>query len=770
MTKKIWIDRSRSLDYRRCHRLRYLTYHSGSQHLGLVPVRKSIHLVLGGAVHAGLEVLLRESQAWLNESRYCVDNAGQASTLDQQLQFFFVDSRGIVDGKTVVRQIEDAAVAAALADLAEASKGGVEVDTQEQAAGSQTATAITASTMSARSAGDMAAGVAAGGDSAIMIDFGDWDASSGQFRPAADLRTAKSVTITETMPIDEARKFADKIDATVVGKQDMTLREKLEASIAAVDIVGPIQWAASGEFDSGVLVKAPAVGGSQTGDGLVDVAQVTGGSNPLPTTITTVQRDDWAEPVYIEVKPGKAFVDTVPDSTADALLDQVQVDVARAVAADNQATGMDGYLREELAALVEAMVRSYSRRRLRPLLEQFEVLEVEREGSWKLGEARLPVWVCAVHGDIKESDISDPSQNSFDGQPLCNLCLAEGLTAAEAQVPYKAISDRELWFASRHDALLLERATGYLYLQSYKTTGSWDRRKEQDAAVDMQGLSEAVDVERRMEEAWKLLNSDMNKAYAIAAFAGDDSILRDQEGFTKTLDELVSGDIQRWLVTLPEPPKILGVRYEYLLKGARRQDKRGDLAPNGFPRYVADTPLVRAWKQDGIAAEDRRWQPSYEWWELSGKSRRLDYRSWQKAGVWKFMPVAEWIGMLDSGEVTEGQYDVGGNPVDVLGEQFITPITVYRNSDDMLDMLEQLEAQEQQVAIDVAAVYAVENDYAAMRSELNRRFPQTRAACSYPGSCQMKSVCFGPQAIREDPESSGLYQIRVPNHPQENCA
>jgi hypothetical protein len=47
-------------------------------------------------------------------------------------------------------------------------------------------------------------------------------------------------------------------------------------------------------------------------------------------------------------------------------------------------TRFDRYLRAEQGALVEAMMRAYMRRRLRPLLEEFQILEVEREGTWEL--------------------------------------------------------------------------------------------------------------------------------------------------------------------------------------------------------------------------------------------------------------------------------------------------------------------------------------------------------------------------------------------------
>ena len=50
--KKIFVNRSRTQTYDRCKRLRSIS-HSGSAGRGVVPVRKSIHLVLGGAVHVG---------------------------------------------------------------------------------------------------------------------------------------------------------------------------------------------------------------------------------------------------------------------------------------------------------------------------------------------------------------------------------------------------------------------------------------------------------------------------------------------------------------------------------------------------------------------------------------------------------------------------------------------------------------------------------------------------------------------------------------------
>lgn len=35
-------------------------------------------------------------------------------------------------------------------------------------------------------------------------------------------------------------------------------------------------------------------------------------------------------------------------------------------------------------------------------------------------------------------------------------------------------------------------------------------------------------------------------------------------------------------------------------------------------------------------------------------------------------------------------------------------------------------------------------------------------------TCAYSKICYGGEDIRRDPFASGLYKIRVPNHPQEN--
>ena len=203
--KRIWTDRSRSETAQRCRRLRWLEYHEGSAERGLSPVRKSIHLVIGGAYHAGMEQLLRDSQAQIDAHAANFPE----STLAGQIEVLFL---GITPAGSHIALIEQAAVDAALAELMEMARGGVEVDQIEQPqpqqqpqqpASTQNATQQPAGDAggslvpqltemvrreAARQRGSQQHEVS---ESPIVIEFGDFDASSGQFGvevPPASIR------------------------------------------------------------------------------------------------------------------------------------------------------------------------------------------------------------------------------------------------------------------------------------------------------------------------------------------------------------------------------------------------------------------------------------------------------------------------------------------------------------------------------------------------------------------------------------------------------
>jgi hypothetical protein len=401
----------------------------------------------------------------------------------------------------------------------------------------------------------------------------------------------------------------------------------------------------------------------------------------------------------------------------------------------------DDYLWQEQSSLVEGMVRAYARRRLRPLLEEFEVLEVEREGEWELATGDYGAGAGYLkYGENWAGELSDPYSIAF---------------------------------MSRPDALLRSRVDNSLYLMSFKTAATWDRRKELDAQHDMQGLSEGVEVERRLGEWWIQIND-----------TPDDTALTE---CCKKLDiEYCTG---RYLKSIPAPPRILGIRYEYMLKGYRGKDKELS-AKLGFDCWSQRSHLVRKYvahstpvKGSAFSLGDECW--SYDYLKEDGGTTNLYY------GHWKSEPVDDvkvWIDKLDQSEEVMSAYDstVGQDPRSLgwksagqtlgftvqhpLNAIFIPPITVYRSDDQLRDWLEQVEAQEVKVAESVVLVAAA-TDEDERRSLLNILFPQSRRACEYPSTCGFcakgQDVCFGGEDIRARPLESGKFVRRVPNHPQE---
>ena len=418
----------------------------------------------------------------------------------------------------------------------------------------------------------------------------------------------------------------------------------------------------------------------------------------------------------------------------DELMDMVQAGTGK----------FNRYLVQEQTSLVEALVRAYARRRLRPLLEQYEVLEVEREGSWLLHED--------VHGEPVEE-----SHETYNPET--------GLTSSPIM---KWVVDRELYFMSRPDALLLDRQSRHLFILSFKTTGGWDVRKARDIEHDMQGLSEGIEIERRLGE-W---HSRIVNEIPPWTKPGQDPKL---PGCTQAMFD--------YLRDLPAPPRILGIRYEFLLKGDRRSDK--ELQQEiGLDVRAQRSHLIRGYLNKGMTAGDAQWNWSFQYLKEGGEASRLYAKNWPSAPVWEHMTIKEWIDKLDAtAELVVADADASGMSVQQAGwsspaqatgttathpldDAFIPPIIVYRSEDDLRDLVEQMEASEVRIAEGAAAVNAASDD-GEKRHLLNIHFPMSRHSCEYPSQCPFTKICFGSEELRRDPMGSGLFVPRAPNHPQE---
>ena len=106
---------------------------------------------------------------------------------------------------------------------------------------------------------------------------------------------------------------------------------------------------------------------------------------------------------------------------------------------------------------------------------------------------------------------------------------------------------------------------------------------------------------------------------------------------------------------------------------------------------------------------------------------------------------------------------------DPLAECFVPPVTVYRGDDEARDWLEQVEAQETQVAQAVEQMQALEwaEEAGERRSLLNQLFPMHRTRCQWPSQCCYVGVCYGAAGALDALVVDGKFKTRVPNHPAE---
>jgi hypothetical protein len=480
-----------------------------------------------------------------------------------------------------------------------------------------------------------------------------------------------------------------------------------EARMGVVSARKPLPLAVGGSVHAGLAVLLQCTMGIPLGELSFELAELKAVRAALADFST------FANALDIDTSEQAAFLAT----TTDPSLKEMHEGIVRRAKSD-----FDLYLYTEQAALVEGMVRAYARRRLRPLLEQYEVLEVEREGQWELHES--------------EQDFSYPG----------------GRRPA-------------VWFMSRPDALLLERDSRQLYILSFKTAGGWDIRKARDAEHDMQGLGEGVEVEKRLARHWEVIQQVKKRLPE-----GQD-VLEVAVG-----KEVLSGAMLDFLKRSPAPPRILGIRYEYMLKGDRWVDK--DLSAKlGVEVRSQRSPLVRGYLNQGMTSGDEQWNVSWDYVKEDGTSSKLYWKNWKSSPVWEHQTMREWIDKLDATVMTVGEENhelgfscpaqsTGFLATHPLDDIFIPPIVVYRNDDDLRDWVEQIEAQERRVAEGVQAVRAA-GSADEERSMLNVHFPMTRRACEYPTTCSMSRLCYGGEDIRRDPLGSGLYSIRKANHPQE---
>ena len=212
---------------------------------------------------------------------------------------------------------------------------------------------------------------------------------------------------------------------------------------------------------------------------------------------------------------------------------------------DLDALESQSFVYAEQLALTEALVRLAGTRVIPRLLELYEVLEVER-----LDTAPL----------VQDDDVHD-TRDAFS-----------------------------VLFRSIPDALVRSRADGDLYVISWKTTSEYSASRDQDARTDMQGLSEAWALEKRLARWQDRLTEARDIVHPIERHN-----VEDYDG--ETLDE-----IPAWFrehVANGGTSAIRGVQMIYLVKGPRRKN------PDGT--YATQSPLIKGLRRSdptGLSAPE----------------------------------------------------------------------------------------------------------------------------------------------------------------------
>ncbi len=195
--------------------------------------------------------------------------------------------------------------------------------------------------------------------------------------------------------------------------------------------------------------------------------------------------------------------------------------------------------------------------------------------------------------------------------------------------------------------------------------------------------------------------------------------------------------------------RIEGVLYLFVVKGQRRMDDY-----LGFK--TQDSPLAYGWKRD--QGTDTEWAWRYKWpSEEEGKKFSQLPKGFRKCSIWDNYPggVAAWITDLAAREITPRHI----NPFEAI---FPNSLPVSRRADEIESWRRQIVSQEGRIRQRVKAVEEAHGDEAT----LDREFPQHSARCfDYQSKCSFYEACFTP-SVHADPLGSGLYQIRISNHPE----
>lgn len=342
------------------------------------------------------------------------------------------------------------------------------------------------------------------------------------------------------------------------------------------------------------------------------------------------------------------------------------------------------FIVSEQCALVEAFIRSFAIRVLPDLLARFRIIDVEREES------------------IQEGDL-----------------IIEG----------------------RLDVILEEISTSDIYIISFKTAASWDRRQEKANEHDNQGLSETYLLEARLREENRVLQEFRPTIHMDLNWKLDPKII----AATKKYDEYISKFLKK--------ETVMGVLMIYMLKGKRYESYS---KPGLWEQH---SPLIRGYRK--LVGTEYEYAGSLWYDNPSNKSGKGKLgKGWEPFNIWE----SEEVGFIKGWIHKAANNELGQ---DIIGQSFKIPAPYFRRQEHLDSWFRQTLAIEEEIKGKEKFVRNASNEFNKPTPQLlDIYFQQARKHCHYPTDCSYLDICYNNE-IFNDPIGSGKFIYRMPHHIRE---
>lgn len=325
----------------------------------------------------------------------------------------------------------------------------------------------------------------------------------------------------------------------------------------------------------------------------------------------------------------------------------------------------------EQECLFEGLIRAFAFRRLPAILGEYTILEVEKEEvfeNFTIKDCRLCQGNKKVTKDIREAYLFNKTglevrTIDFDienlGFVVCPKCDGTGKI-------------HPVIFLGKADGLFLRKSDNKIIQLSIKTASMYPEVTERNILHDMQGVSEQVCTNDRIERIWNHLHR------------GPEADFEDH-----------------WLRSFERMPKVYAVQYEFLLKGQRRQD------PYNSGMYRQQSFLIHPYKQEslmtigggGVSVSPSEYK--FTW----GKGRPP--KGWDKIDIWEDVGIKNWVEMLASGAVQPEE----GNALDQL---LITPNLILRTDEEIEEWKVSTGYREEEIVKHLDEIEKLQNDLACL--------------------------------------------------------